>query len=280
MSGKDAANGELEKLEMALLMEGIFQRYGYDFRDYSFPSLRRRVWHRIHLEEGLDTISALQERVLHNAEAFQRLLGDLFIPVTEMFRDPGMYRAFRKDVVPELRKLPYFRVWHAGCSTGEEVYSMAILLHEEGLLERARIYATDINEEALRRAKSGAIPIDRMKLYTKNYQEAGGEREFSGYYASDRGTVLLKPFLTDNVVFARHNLVTDSSINEFHVVLCRNVMIYFNSQLRNRVHSLFYDSLANEGFLVVGGKESISFTPMAERYETWNDTYRIYRKFL
>jgi len=277
MSGKRFADAELEKIELALLLEAVYQRYGYDFRDYSFSSIRRRIWHRINLE-GLSSISALQEQVLHREEAFLRLLGDLVIPVTEMFRDPGMFQAFRKDVAPELRKLPCVRVWHAGCSTGEEAYSTAILLQEEGLLDKARIYATDIHDDALRRAKDGVIPIDRMKLYTKNYLASGGKREFSSYYESDRGRVALKPFLRDHVVFARHNLVTDSSFNEFHVVFCRNVMIYFNPRLRNRVHSLFYESLATGGFLVVGGKESISFTPTAERYETWIDAHRIYRK--
>jgi chemotaxis protein methyltransferase CheR len=215
---------------------------------------------------------------MHDSDTFLRLLGDLVIPVTEMFRDPEMFQAFRKEVVPLLRNLPYIRIWHAGCSTGEEVHSMAIILHEEGLLDKTRIYATDINENALQRAKDGVIPINNMKLYTKNYQASGGTRSFSDYYASDHGIVMLKPFLRNNIVFARHNLVTDQSFNEFHVIMCRNVMIYFNAQLRDQVHRLFYESLAQQGFLIVGGKESISFTPVAERYETWNDQQRIFRK--
>ncbi|XID95940.1 CheR family methyltransferase [Paenibacillaceae bacterium WGS1546] len=274
-----SANEELEKIETSLLLEGVYRKYGYDFRQYSYASVRRRIRHRIHME-GLATITSLLDRVLHEPEAFRRLLGDLVIPVTEMFRDPGMFRSFRECVVPALRELPYARIWHAGCSTGEEVHSMAILLHEEGLLDKTRIYATDINENALKRAKDGIMPIDRMKTYTKNYLAAGGKGTFSDYYASDHGIVMLKPFLRNNVVFARHNLVTDSSFNEFHVILCRNVMIYFDAHLRDQVHGLFYESLAKEGFLVLGSKESLAFTPMEDRYETWDDQHRIYRKII
>ncbi|RED56765.1 CheR family methyltransferase [Cohnella lupini] len=277
MSKHESSEGELEKIEITLLLEGIYRRYGYDFRNYSYASIRRRIWHRINLE-GLANVSFLQERVMHDSDTFLRLLGDLVIPVTEMFRDPDMFQAFRKEVVPLLRNLPYIRIWHAGCSTGEEVHSMAIMLHEEGLLDKTRIYATDINENALQRAKDGIIPINNMKLYTKNYQASGGAQSFSDYYASDHGIVMLKPYLRNNIVFARHNLVTDQSFNEFHVIMCRNVMIYFNAQLRDQVHRLFYESLAKQGFLIVGGKESISFTPVAERYETWNDQQRIFRK--
>ncbi|WP_373232614.1 protein-glutamate O-methyltransferase CheR [Cohnella sp.] len=277
MSEEPAQESDLEKIEIHLLLEGIFRRYGYDFRNYSYASIRRRIWHRIHLE-GLSNVSALQERVMHHSEVFHRLLSDLVIPVTEMFRDPEIFLTFRNEVVPLLRGLPYIRIWHAGCSTGEEAHSMAILLHEEGLLDKTRIYATDISENALQRAKDGIIPIDRMKLYTKSYQAAGGMQSFSDYYTSDDGIVMLKPFLRTNMVFARHNLVTDRSFNEFHVILCRNVMIYFNSQLRGQVHKLLHDSLAKEGFLIVGNKESISHTPLEDSYETMNDQYRIFRK--
>lgn len=277
MSDRESSDGELEKIEITLLLEGIYRRYGYDFRNYTYASIHRRIRHRIHME-GLTNVSALQERVMHYSDTFDRLLQDLVIPVTEMFRDPQMFHTFRKDVVPFLRTLPYIRIWHAGCSTGEEVHSMAILLHEEGLLDKTRIYATDISESALLRAKDGVIPIDRMKQYTKNYQEAGGSQSFSEYYASEHGIVILKPLFRSNIVFARHNLVTDRSFNEFHVIMCRNVMIYFNPRLRDHVHKLFYESLAEEGFLIVGSKESISFTPMSERYETWHDQHRIFRK--
>jgi len=277
MTRDETTDEELEKIEIGLLLEGIYRRYGYDFRNYAYPSIRRRIWHRIRLD-GLTNVSSLQEKVMHHTEAFQRLLGDLVIPVTEMFRDPDMFLAFRRDVVPQLRKLPYIRIWHAGCSTGEEAHAMAILLHEEGLLDRTRIYATDISESALLRAKDGTLPIDRMRMYTKNYQAAGGLRAFSDYYVSDHGIVMLKPSLRHNIVFARHNLVTDRSFNEFHVIFCRNVMIYFNAGLRDRVHRLLYESLAENGIMVVGGRETLSFTPLADRYETMHEQHRIYRK--
>jgi chemotaxis protein methyltransferase CheR len=277
MNNRKSSENELEKIETTLLLEGIFRKYGYDFRNYSYASIRRRIWHRIHLE-SLPNISSLQEKVLHQPEAFQRLLGDLVIPVTEMYRDPEMFQVFRKEIVPHLRKLPYVRIWHAGCSTGEEVHSIAILLEEEGLLDQTRIYATDINESALQVAKNGIIPTDRMKQYANNYLNAGGRRSFSDYCDNDGGSIMLKPRLRRNIVFARHNLVTDSSFNEFHVILCRNVMIYFNNQLRDQVHKLFYESLAPEGILIVGAKESIGFTPVSEKYETFNDGNRIFRK--
>ncbi|WP_123039308.1 CheR family methyltransferase [Cohnella candidum] len=268
---------ELEKLEISLLLEGIFRQYGYDFRNYAYTSVKRRVTHRLQLE-GFDTATRLLDGVLHDPEMFHRLLGDLVIPVTEMFRDPETFQAFRDGIVPELRKLPYARIWHAGCSTGEEPYSMAILLEEEGLLDKTRIYGTDISEGALEQAKDGVMPLERMQLYTQNYQASGGKRAFSEYYVSDHGLVLMKPFLRKNIVFARHNLVTDRSFNEFQVIFCRNVMIYFDTVLREHVHRLFYESLAVGGFLVLGNKESISFTPMAERYEVFDDANRIYRK--
>ncbi|MFC5702258.1 CheR family methyltransferase [Cohnella faecalis] len=268
---------DTEKIEIALLLEGIFRKYGHDFRRYSYSTMRRRVWHRIHLE-GLPTVSALLEKVLHDGVLFHRLLRDLVIPVTEMFRDPDMFLSFRRNVVPILREIPYVRIWHAGCSTGEEAYSMAVLLHEEGLLDKTRIYATDISEDALSRAKEGFIPIDRMKLYTKNYQASGGLASFSDYYVAEHGLVMLKPSLRKNIVFARHNLVTDRSFNEFHVILCRNVMIYFDGELRDRVHGLFHESLASGGFLTVGSKESITFTSRSGCYDAFDDRNRIYRK--
>lgn len=276
---EEIANDEhdLEKIEIHLLLEGIFRRYGYDFRNYSYASIRRRIWHRIHLE-GLSNVSALLGRVMHHSEIFYSLLSDLVIPVTEMFRDPEIFNTFRTEIIPQLRELPFIRIWHAGCSTGEEVHSMAILLHEEGILDKTRIYATDISENALQRAKDGIIPIDRMKLYTKNYQAAGGMHAFSDYYASDHGIVILKPYLRRNIIFARHNLVTDRSFNEFHVILCRNVMIYFNSRLRGQVRKLLNDSLAKDGFLILGNKESISQTALEENFKTIDDKCRIFRK--
>jgi len=270
---------ELEQIEIELLLEAIFRHYGFDFRSYAYASLKRRLWKRIQAE-GLDTISGLQQRVLHDRATMERLLMDLSVSVTAMFRDPNFYKAFRLQVVPLLRTYPFIRVWHAGCSTGEEVYSMAILLHEEGLLERARIYATDINEVVLRTAKAGIFPLEKMQEYTQNYLKAGGTRSFSEYYTAAYEGALFAPFLTENVVFAQHNLVTDRSFSEFNVILCRNVMIYFDRPLQNRVHQLFYESLPMYGILALGSKESLRFSDVESCYEELNPREKIYRKVL
>jgi chemotaxis protein methyltransferase CheR len=268
---------DLEQLEVELLLEGIFRQYGFDFRSYAYASIRRRLWKRIE-DEGLTTISGLQERVLHEPEMMERLLLDLSINVTAMFRDPGFYRVFREQVIPTLRTYPFIRLWHAGCATGEEVYSMAILLEEEGLYERSRIYATDINEVVLQKAKSGIFPLDRMQEYTENYIAAGGKRAFSDYYVAKYGGALFSPSLTRNVVFSQHNLVTDRSFSEFNVILCRNVLIYFDKTLQARVHELFYESLATFGILALGSKESLRFSPYEDFYEQINGPEKIYRK--
>jgi chemotaxis protein methyltransferase CheR len=268
---------ELERIEIQLLLEGIFQRYGFDFRAYAHASLRRRLWKRVEAER-LTTISALQARVLHEPEALERLLLDLSVNVTAMFRDPGFYRVFREAVVPMLRTYPFFRIWHAGCSTGEEVYSMAILLFEEGLLDRARIYATDINDVVLRHARSGIFPLNRMQEYTENYIRAGGTRSFSEYYTAKYDGAIFSPLLTKNVVFSQHNLVTDQSFSEFNVILCRNVLIYFDRALQNRVQKLFYDSLVMFGVLGLGSKESLRFSEFEDAYERLDSREKIYKK--
>jgi chemotaxis protein methyltransferase CheR len=272
-------NPELEQIEIELLLEGIYRQYGFDFRSYAYASIRRRLWKRIE-EEGLATVTDLQNRVLHEPEMMEKLLLDLSINVTAMFRDPQFYRVFREQVVPRLRTYPFIRVWHAGCATGEEVYSMAMLLEEEGLYERSRIYATDINEVVLQKAKSGIFPIERMQEYTENYIAAGGKRSFSDYYTAKYDGALFSPALTKNVVFSQHNLVTDRSFSEFNVILCRNVLIYFDKTLQSRVLTLFYDSLAMFGILALGSKESLRFSPYEECYEQINGPEKIYRKVM
>ena len=267
----------LERIEVELLLEAVQRHYGFDFRSYAYSSLRRRVWKRIEAE-GLSTVSGLQERVLHDAEVMERLLDDLSVTVTAMFRDPGFYVAFRAEVVPLLRTYPFIRIWHAGCSTGEEVYSMAILLEEEGLYDRARVYATDMNESALRRARDGIFPLERMQEYTENYIRAGGTRSFSEYYTAGYSGALFDATLRRNVVFAQHNLVTDRSFSEFNVVLCRNVLIYFDKALQSRVHGLFYDSLTKFGVLALGSKESLRFSRYEGCYEPLVASEKIYRK--
>ena len=268
---------DLEAVEVDLLAEGIYEAYGFDFRRYSRPSFRRRIARRVEAE-GLVSISGLLERVLHEPAAMQRLLADLSVNVSAMFRDPGFSRVFRAKVVPLLRTYPFLRVWNAGCSTGEETLSVAILLKETGLYDRTRIYATDMNEVTLDLARSRAYPIAKMREYTANYIQAGGTRSFSEYYVADGDRVLFQPSLTENVVFAQHNLVTDRLFNEFHVIMCRNVMIYFDRELQDRVHQLLYDSLAPFGVLGLGSRETLEFVKYREAYELLDATERLYRR--
>jgi chemotaxis protein methyltransferase CheR len=273
----DGGHEELEVLEIALLLEAVHRRYGFDFREYAPASLKRRVWRRMHAE-GLSTLTQLQDRLLHDAACMERLLLDLSISVTAMFRDPSFYVAFREQVAPALRTYPFTRFWCAGCSTGEEVYSLAILLQEEGLYDRTRIYATDINEQVLETARAGVFPLDKMKQYTQNYIKAGGTRDFSEYYVAAYDSARFSRSLTENIVFAQHNLVSDRAFNSFNVIVCRNVMIYFDKTLQNRVHQLFYESLDTFGVLTLGRKESVAFTPFADSYEVVDAAERIYRK--
>ncbi|MHA6480681.1 CheR family methyltransferase [Paenibacillus sp. strain BS8-2] len=269
---------QLEELEVDLLLEAIYRVRGFDFRNYLRSSLRRRIRHRMNLE-GISTISSLQERILHVDGFMERLLEDFSIKVTEMFRDPAFFLTFRKDVVPLLRKHERIRIWHAGCATGEEVYSMAILLEEEGLLDRTIIYATDMSGTAIAHSKEGRFPLKRMQAYTKNYLQAGGSREFSAYYTTDHAYARFLPSLKERMVFAEHNLATDGSFNEFQVILCRNVLIYFTPELQRRVHGILNGSLAYEGFLVLGSKESL-ISPQRGDFEELNAEHRIFRKRL
>ena len=268
---------ERERIEIEMLLEAIFRLYGHDFRNYAYSSIRRRIWHRVHAER-LETITGLAERVIHDRACMDRLLADMTIHVTEMFRDPEVFHAFRTQVVPILRTYPFIRVWHAGCSTGEEVYSMAILLHEAGLYEKTRIYATDTNADVLNIAREGVYPLERMQQYTRNYMEAGGTEAFSNYYTARYDSVIFHSYLKKNMVFGQHNLVTDGSFNEFNMILCRNVMIYFNKDLQDHVHRLLYNSLSMFGILNLGTKESINFTSHAEDYEDLDSQSRLYRK--
>ncbi len=272
-----APREDLESLEVELLLEAIYRRYGFDFREYAPASLKRRLWRRI-ATERLESISALQAKVLHDPACMERLLLDLSINVTAMFRDPTFYAAFRAKVVPLLRTYPFTRIWNAGCSTGEETYSLAILLHEEGLLERTRIYATDINEAVLDRARAGVFPLEKMQEYTQNYIRGGGARSFSEYYVAKYDGAQFSRALVENVVFAQHNLVSDRSFNEFNVIVCRNVMIYFDRSLQDRVLRLFHESLVTFGVLALGHKETIRFSSYADRYEELDPMEKLYRK--
>jgi len=272
----DAKNA-LEKIEIDLLLQGLYEWCGYDFRNYAFNSIKRRIMHRVHAEQ-LSSITGLLEKVLHDPACLQRLIADFSINVTEMFRDPLFFLHFREKVVPLLRTYPSIRIWHAGCSTGEEVYSMAMLLHEEGLYDKTKIYATDINTNVLKVAKAGLFPLENMRKFTCNYIGAGGKGAFSDYYTVINNRVKFHSYLTKNVVFAQHNLVTDRSFNEFHVILCRNVLIYFNKTLQKKVHHLFYESLGMFGILGLGDKESILYTEEADSYEEIVKNQKLYKK--
>jgi chemotaxis protein methyltransferase CheR len=266
-----------EEIELQLLLEAIYQRYGYDFRSYSLASVRRRVQQHL-LIARYDNICGLMHDILHNGEAFAALLSNLTINVTEMFRDPEFYQAFRDKVVPVLKTHPFLKIWHAGCATGEEIYSMAILLKEEGLYDRCQIYATDIDKEVLEKARRGIFPGAELRRYMDNYNRYGGKGVFSDYYTEKYDNVIMDPALKRNVIFADHDLATDQVFGEMQVVLCRNVIIYFNKTLQQRVFGLFRDSLDIGGFLCLGSKESLRFSGCAEAFDITDEKQRIYRK--
>ncbi|MDP1851552.1 MAG: protein-glutamate O-methyltransferase CheR [Candidatus Planktophila sp.] len=270
---------EIENIEVLLLTEAIYQRWGYDFRDYAPTSLKRRIRRIVELEK-FSSISALQEEILRDSACMQRFLDEVSVNVTSMFRDPGFYRAFRATVVPLLKEQPSLRIWHAGCATGEEVYSMAILLQEEGLLDRTRIYATDLDQAVLEKAKEGIYRLGLMKEYTENYQAGGGKAAFSEYYQAGHGHAVMRKDLSKKIVWARHNLVTDASFNEFHLILCRNVLIYFNTRLQQRAHRLFYKSLTKGGVLVLGRAETMQLTPHESHYRTLNRREKIFQRMI
>ena len=264
-------------IELRLLMEAIYLRYSYDFRDYAGASQKRRVLHALS-QLDCPTISELQARVLHDPTMFHQLLQYLTIPVSEMFRDPAFFLALRQQVVPRLATYASIKVWIAGCSTGEEVYSLAILLREEGLLDRALIYATDINPESLEKARQGIFSLESIRGHTRNYQKAGGKRAFSDYYTAAYGAARFDPSLCADVIFADHSLATDSVFAETHLVSCRNVLIYFNRALQDRALGLFHESLCHRGFLGLGAKESIDFSSYAGRFDTLARAERVFRK--
>jgi chemotaxis protein methyltransferase CheR len=266
-----------DDIHLTILLEEVHRRYGFDFRDYARSSLRRRVVNAMRAEK-LAEIDELRERIVRDPAAMERLLLALTVNVTSMFRDPEMYLGFRRHVVPMLRSYPFTRIWHAGCSTGEEVYSMAILMHEEGLYDRCRIYATDMNEMALRRATEAVYPLGVLEANAEDYKLAGGTASLTDYHSSSYGYAIINHSLRRNVVFAHHNLATDGSFNEFHVIFCRNVMIYFNRRLQDRVHRLMFDSLRRFGTLALGLKESLVATPHERDYDVLDARLKLYRR--
>ncbi|MBT3202172.1 MAG: protein-glutamate O-methyltransferase CheR [Phycisphaerales bacterium] len=266
-----------ENIEISLLLEAIYLKYGYDFRNYAMSSVRRRIARRLKLS-GLDRISEIQHRMLRDTEFFESLLCDLSINITEMFRDADFFAMMRDKVLPIYADCPSIKIWHAGCASGEEVYSMAILLHEAGLTDRTRIYATDFNEPILAQARQGLFPIDRIKEYTVNYQRAGGRHSFADYYTAEYDSAIIRPFLRKNIVFADHNLATDSVFAEVDLIICRNVMIYFGKQLQDHVLGLFHDSLCDNGILCLGSMESLNFSSYSDRFSVLAPDHQIYSK--
>lgn len=270
---------KIQDIELDLLLEAIFRRYNYDFRQYSKASLKRRVDAAMSKFQ-LTTISALQGHILHESAAFPRLLQFLTVPVTEMFRDPAYFRAIREEVLPHLRTYPSLKFWVAGCSTGEEAYSLAILLEEEGLLERAMIYATDINPHSLKKAETGIYDEKDLEKHTENYFRGGGKRSLEDYYTKAYGAVAMLPRFKKKILFTDHSLATDSVFSEMHFISCRNVMIYFERPLQERTVGIFYDSLSKDGFLGIGEKENLRFVAHPECFELFSAEGRIYRKRL
>lgn len=263
--------------EIYLLLEAFHKKYGYDFRQYSEAHIKRRIMNRLALS-GMKSVLEMLEKVLYDRNFAAMLLQDLSITVTEMFRDADFYKAVREKVIPILKTYSFIKIWHAGCATGQEAYSMAIILREEGLYERTTIYATDFNQHALDQAKEGIFTNEQIKEYTVNYQRSGGKEAFSDYYTSNYDMGIMDPSLKKNIVWANHNLVTDSVFAEVHMVVCRNVLIYFNSDLQNKVQTLFLNSLVNGGILCLGTKESLRFSDLADEYIELDKAQKILKK--
>jgi len=267
-----------EEIDLRLLLEAIFLKYQYDFRDYALSSIKRRMAQAL-AKLGGETITSLQDRVVHDSEFFQKLLTFLTVPVTEMFRDPEFFLAVRREVLPSLQTYPSIKLWVAGCSTGEEVYSYAILLQEADLLDSSLIYATDIQPESLTHAKAGVYAREALLKYEVSYREAGGQKDFlKTYFTCNDDQAIVLAELKKNILFSDHSLATDSVFAEVQFASCRNVLIYFNRSLQDRALGLFYESLSHRGYLALGNKESLNFSNYADRIETINRTQRIFRK--
>ena len=267
---------DIEHLELELLVEAIYKRYGYDFRKYAGASFKRRVKNHL-AKTNEESITALASTILRDEARFQELLFDISVTVTEMFRDPWFFSALREKVFPFLKTFPFVNIWVAGCATGEEVYSLAILLNEEQLYERCQIYATDFNNKALEKARSRIFPLKDIKKYHRNYLQAGGKNSLTDYCLAQYDAAIFDPSLLEKVTFANHNLSTDSVFGEMNLILCRNVLIYFNSSLQNRVLRLFGNSLRHNGFLCLGSSETIEFSDIRLHFVNIAQNERIYQ---
>lgn len=272
-----SAEARIEELELRLLLEAIFANYQYDFRNYSVASMKRRLTQALHRFE-CESFSQLQHRVLHDPDLWPQLLPYLTVQVSEMFRDPSYFVALREQVIPRLRTYPSLKVWVAGCSTGEELYSLAILFREEGLERRTIFYATDINTESLKRSEAGIYDADRLPLFTENHRRAGGKGSLSDYYSAAYGSVRFDKSLRERVVFSDHSLATDEVFAEVHLISCRNVLIYFDRSLQDRALGLFRDALVRDGFLGLGSRESLRFSSHADEFTDLAREERIYQK--
>ena len=270
-------NSEIENIEISLLLEATYNRYGYDFRDYARASIERRV-RQFAIKSGIKSISEMIPILLYNESFFQTLVREFSITVTEMFRDPKVYHVLKEKVFPILKTYPFIKIWHAGCATGEEVYSLAILLMEAGLYKKSTIFATDFNDEALATAKQGIYPTENIKQSTLNYQKAGGLESFSDYYHAKYDSISIDNKLKKNITFANHNLVIDQTFSEMHLILCRNVLIYFNKTLQDKVFYLFDNSLVSGGFLCLGSKESLLYSGIQGKFEPVDEKEKIYQK--
>lgn len=268
--------GGIERIEINLLLEAIYQRYGYDFRSYAQASIERRT-RQFLTNTPLSSVSDITGRILHDDVFFSQLMQAFSIPTTEMFRDPFVYRSIRDHVAPLLRTWPHFKVWHAGCATGEETYSLAIVLQEEGLLDKATIYATDFNHENLTKAQAGLYPMDAMQEAAKRYRLTGGIKSLPDHYHAIDNAAAMGDSLKGRITFASHNLATDTSFGEAHLIFCRNVLVYFNRTLQNRALHMFTESLVHGGFLCIGTRETLEFTEVNRDYEPVHDRARIYK---
>lgn len=269
---------ENEDIEITLFIDMLYYKYGYDFRAYSRAHMKRRIKHRIEIEPNMRTVSDFIHEVLWNESYFRRIVSDFSINVTEMFRDPSFYKKIREEVVPILKTYPFIKIWHAGCSTGEEVYSMAILLHEEGLLSRTQVYATDFNDIVLKKAREGIYSTESIREYEKNYRASGGRAELSDYYHEAYNTFIFDQKLKEKILFSNHNLVTDGVFGEMNMIICRNVLIYFERDLQNKVFKLFKKSLCYGGILGIGSKESMHFSDVRSKFKTLDADEKIFMK--
>lgn len=266
----------IDDRELEVLINEVYEYYGFDFGGYSRASLKRRVDRLYHLD-GFDNFSEMLSKIRSEPTYLKRMIEEITVNVTEMFRDPSFYKVLREEVLPILGTKPFIRFWHAGCSSGEEVYSMAILLKEANLLHKSLLYATDINPIVLDTAKKGIFPLQMMKQYSENYRASGGKNDFSDYYIANYGFAKFEEGLSEKMVFSEHSLVSDGSFNEFDVILCRNVLIYFDKDLQDRALCLFDDSLAKLGYLALGTKETIKFSPIQKKFKQLNKE-KIWRK--